>query len=116
MNEESILTKQICQLLRIYKIFVFHIPNEGKRTRYEQSIFKSNGGLAGAPDLIIVLENEVVFVEVKTKSGRQTEYQKIFQQKVNSLGHRYLIWRGLIDAQEFIKEHLSKNFFKGDNR
>lgn len=113
-NDEAILTKQIIQILRIYKIFAFHIPNEGKRTRYEQSILKANGAVAGASDLVIVLKDKVVFVEVKTNKGKQSEYQRIFQNKVEALGHEYLIWRSLIDAQKFIKENKIKQFFKGE--
>jgi hypothetical protein len=37
----------------------------------------------------------VVWIEVKTEKGRQSEFQKSFQAQVEEAGHRYLLVRSL---------------------
>jgi hypothetical protein len=59
---------------------------------------KSMGLRAGASDLLVVLKNKVIFLEVKTPTGRQSEAQKIFQKIVESLGHEYYIVRSVDEA------------------
>lgn len=49
----------------------------------------------GISDRIAVKDGEVVFIEYKTKEGKQSEYQKIFQRDIESKGGRYLLIRSL---------------------
>jgi hypothetical protein len=106
---EMTLSRDIVQLLRMNRFFCFHPSNESRRTIWEQAQFKANGGMAGASDLIIVLHGEVVFVELKFGGiGRQSQAQKEFQEQVEKRGHRYLLWRTIDDAAEFINREKSK--------
>ena len=93
----------IVNLLRQNGFLVFSVPNGGQRSAITGALLKKTGALAGVSDLIIVLEGRVVFVEIKTPSGRQQDTQKIFQGKVEQLGHRYEIWRDISDCEAFIK-------------
>jgi hypothetical protein len=98
------LSKQICRLLDLYKFQYFHPANEAKRTPWERAAFKANGGRAGVPDLVILLQNgRTQFVELKTPQGRQSKDQEYFQQILESHGHSYVIWRSVDDALEFVK-------------
>lgn len=103
-KEEHYLQCNIVKLLRMKGILVFSIPNGSLRHLYVAKQLKAEGVLAGCSDLIIVLQNKVVFVELKTNKGKQQESQKIFQKRVEELGHQYLIWRSLDDAIEFINK------------
>ena len=107
-SDEMILSKSVCDALRMYGFFVFHPGNEGRRTIWEIAQWKANGGIAGVSDLIIVLRGEVVFVELKTAKGRQTPAQKTFQADVERMGHEYVIWSSLDDAIAFINKEKSK--------
>ena len=78
---------------------ISHTPNGGYRNSREAAIFKREGVLAGFPDLTIIANSVVLFVEVKAKTGRQSELQKDFQIKVEQLGFPYVICRSL---QEFV--------------
>lgn len=75
---------------------IFSVPNEG-RSKIETMQKKAIGMMSGVSDLIIVRPNEVLFVEVKTPTGVQSQSQKIFQSIVESLGFRYLLVRSLDD-------------------
>ena len=98
---EMILSKSVCQALRTFVFYFFHPASEGKRTPWERAQFAINGGRAGVSDLIIVLQSEVVFVELKADKGRQSPVQKEFQTEIERRNHRYLIWRSIDDAIQF---------------
>lgn len=68
---------------------IFSVPNEAafKRKQY----FDSLGLLNGVSDTIAVKEGEVLFIEFKRDGGKQSNEQKLFQQKVEALGHRYYV-------------------------
>lgn len=71
---------------------IFSVPNESSNAK-EQMYKKSLGLIAGVSDLIIIRPNEVLFVEVKTTVGRQSDKQKAFQSKVELLGFKYFLVR-----------------------
>lgn len=103
-SPEHVLQKQINNLLSLYKIMHFAVPNGGLRNLKVAKKLKDEGVLAGVSDLIIVLQGRVVFVELKTKTGVQSVSQKVFQKNVEALGHTYLIWRSFEDCLDFIKK------------
>lgn len=75
---------------------IFSIPNESK-SKMETLNKMAIGMMPGASDLLIVRPDEVIFVEVKTEIGRQSDKQKEFQSVVESLGFRYILVRSLED-------------------
>ena len=99
---EDNLQRTIIRYLRLKGIMVFAVPNGGSRNVREAHNLKLSGVLAGVSDLIILMQKRAVFVELKTDKGRQSEYQKKFQQDVESLGFEYLIWRSLDDCIKFV--------------
>ena len=88
--------------------FIFSVPNES-RDRKETMIKKSMGLKAGVSDLIIIQPDRVLFVEVKTDTGRQSLKQKEFQNIVERLGFRYLLVRSLNDFKQQINTYNSGN-------
>ena len=99
---ESQTQKAIVKYLRANKIFVFAVPNGGKRRLREATIMKSEGVTAGVSDLIILLPERPVFIEMKQEKTKQTDTQKIFQANVQALGFEYYVWRSLDDAIKFV--------------
>lgn len=97
----------IVRYLRLNRILCFAIPNGGYRPVKTGAIMRSEGTLAGVADLIIVLDSKVVFVEVKSEHGRQSKEQQLFQLEVERLGHKYLIWRKIDDAVNFVLKSSS---------
>lgn len=104
-SPEHILQCQIVSFLRLSGYLVFAVPNGGGRNIIEASRLKKEGVLAGVSDLIIVMQNKIVFVELKAKGNKQQESQVKFQKDVEKLGHEYLLWYDLKDADNFIKEN-----------
>ena len=87
------------------RFIMFSIPNEGKNA-IEQIRKKQMGMLPGASDTIIVLDGQVIFCEFKDEKGRQSDKQKDFEQRVESLNHKYWIVRSLEEFKTNIEIEL----------
>jgi hypothetical protein len=62
----------------------------------------ANGMMSGVSDLIVLQDNEVLFVECKTDIGKQSDKQKEFQSCIENLGFKYFLVRSLFDFQNII--------------
>lgn len=116
-HEESKLQREVVKYLRLELRMcgglIFAVPNGGKRNAIEAKIQVAEGTLHGVSDLIILLPNaRTVFVEMKTPKGKQSEYQKDFENTVKSLGFDYLIWRSIDDSIQWVKQAKQNGWFK----
>lgn len=117
-HEESKLQKTVVQYLRLEfrncGALVFAVPNGGKRNIVEARIQVAEGTLHGVSDLIILLPNaRTVFVEMKTPTGKQSEYQKEFEKNVTNLKFDYVIWRTIDDAIAWVKKARQNGWLNG---
>jgi len=80
---------------------LFHVDNNSWNSIIG-SKKKALGVRAGVSDLILVMDQKVVFIEVKTDTGEQSEHQEKFQKMVFILGHEYYIVRTLDQFQALI--------------
>lgn len=85
--------------LQYPKYLCFSVPNGGIRTYKNARILNKEGLLAGVSDLIVIIENNVIFIEIKTDTGIQQQTQKSFQKNVEFLGFKYYICRSFEDFQ-----------------
>lgn len=110
---ESQIQIQMVKWFRLQypRYIIAAIPNGGQRSALEAKIMKGEGVLAGFSDLIIIANGNVLFVEVKTKSGYQSDLQAKFQSDVERLGFQYSICRSLDDfiltIEKWIKDKFS---------
>ena len=79
---ETITKGQVRDYLRIRGWFVFHC-------------LQGLGCYAGVSDFIIVKDGRVIFLEIKTLKGVQSENQKKFQFDIEEHGGEYLICRSV---------------------
>ena len=88
--------------LQYPNLVIFAVPNVGSRNLYEAKNMKESGTLAGVADLVIVGNGgKVLFVEMKAGKNKQEDSQVLFQNKVEKLGHKYIICRS---KEQFMKE------------
>ena len=110
---ESHIQRQMVSWFRLQypRYIIAAIPNGGQRSMLEAKIMKGEGVLAGFSDLIIIAKGNVLFVEVKTRSGKQSDLQTKFQSNVERLGFQYSICRSLEDfimtVEKWIKDKFS---------
>lgn len=88
--------------LQYPNLVIFAVPNGGSRNLYEAKNMKESGTLAGVADLVIVGNGgRVLFIEMKAGKNKQEDSQVLFQNKVERLGHKYIICRS---KEQFMKE------------
>lgn len=91
---------------------LFSVPNGGKRDAVTGAKLKEEGALAGVADLILLKSNRfygALLIEMKTKTGRQSDSQKEWQHKITADGYKYVVVRSLEDFQREIKDYLTED-------
>lgn len=102
--KETEIQKVICQYLFDIKGYF------GWRQNTAPTIQKDIGGWRfrrmpkysrkGIPDIILLINGKPFFIEVKTKVGRQTPDQKLFQEECIKQGITYCLARSATDVME----------------
>lgn len=75
---------------------LFHVPNEGKRSRLEAASLRAMGVVAGVADLVLVLRGgRSVFIELKAEAGDLSPSQRDFRHNAIALGSAYFVIRSV---------------------
>ena len=90
------------------RCMIFSVPNDSSNA-VEQQRKVNTGLLAGVSDLIMFIGADVYFIEIKTSTGRQSDKQKDFENRVNLLGHKYFLVRSLDEFKKIVIFALNKN-------
>ena len=92
-----------------YKDYIIGaIPNGGKRNILEAKRLKEEGVLSGLCDLICILDNDIVFIEMKKRNGKLNPNQKELIPKIENLGFTVLIGYGFLDAKDKFEQYLKQ--------
>jgi hypothetical protein len=92
-RSESEIQAAIVKALSQLGFLVIHVPNQATRGR-----FRYSGLLPGAPDLIVIGNNRIYFMEVKKHNGKQSPSQLVVQRMIEERGFEYHVVRSLDDA------------------
>lgn len=90
--------------LQYPQYLLFGVPNEA--TFRNRPYFANIGTLTGVSDLICVLPNKIMFIEMKSKTGRQSVEQKNFQHHIEELGFNYHIIRSFDEFKSLIENNI----------
>ena len=105
---EHALQKLVISMLKACArpdVFWFAVPNAGWRPGAIGARMKAEGLAAGVADLCIMLAGgKTCWLEMKTKTGRQTPEQKTFELVCQQLGHPYALARSLDEATDVLNE------------
>lgn len=86
------------------------VGNGGKRDAITGAMLKAEGVLAGVADLILFVPNNRyhgLMIEMKTKTGRQSEAQKEWQQEIEKYDlYKYVVVRSLEEFMNIINDYL----------
>ncbi len=104
-HEESKIQQAVVQWFRLQypKYIIAAVPNGGFRNAREAAIMQREGVLA---DLVVIAQRNVLFLEMKTTKGKQSDKQKDFQNKVSKLGFEYIVCRSFEQARLAIERWL----------
>ena len=109
---EADAQRAIVQALRVAlprDAIIHHCSNEvteaGSRGQIRQSILVGMGVHAGFADLIVISGGRVLFLEVKSQTGRLRKSQEVFRDTVCAQGFGWALVRSLDDALGALANH-----------
>lgn len=116
-HEESRLQQQCVAWFRAqypqYAMLLTHPANEGNGNRVTGAIHKAEGTQAGVPDLLLFLPTfwkghlfACLGIELKTKTGKQSEKQKDFELMFMAAGSAYVVVRSIDEFCRVINNWL----------
>ena len=111
---------------------LFAVPNGGARSKATAGKLKAEGVVAGVSDLILLVPKFIVVhaennadgiechvdistltcglcIEMKTKTGRQSSEQGLWQLKVEQYGYKYAVCRSLDDFIATVEGYLNQS-------
>lgn len=91
-------------------VIIAAIPNGGDRTALERVRLYSEGVLAGMPDLCVFEPSSGfhgLFIEMKTKTGRQSKEQQEMAERLNAKGYLCLIARSANEGFNIVEDYLN---------
>ena len=89
---------------------LFAVPNGGARNSREAAIMKAEGVTAGVADMILLIPRHgygSLCIEFKTKEGRQSDSQKLWQADAEANGNKYVVIRSADQFVNEIKKYLA---------
>ena len=109
---EADAQRAIVQALRVAlprDAIIHHCANEvteaGSRGQIRQSILVGMGVRAGFADLMLISGGRVLFLEVKSKTGRLRKSQEVFRDTVCAQGFGWALVRSVDDALCTLADH-----------
>jgi len=100
-QSEQQIQKSILDMLSLTGWYAYKQDSVGIYDPVKNLYRKSN--TAGKSDIIAIKKGTVLFVEVKSKIGKQPPSQKEFERNIKEHGGHYLIARGFEDVQNYLK-------------
>ena len=109
-NEEHLIQSACVRWFRLqYKQYlIWAVPNGGARNHVVAAQMKEEGQLPGVSDLVIVADHAILFVEMKTEKGKQSEYQIEFEKRITRLGFQYVVCRSFDDFKATVEHWLNE--------
>ena len=103
-----------------YRGLLFAIPNGGARSKATAGKLKAEGVVPGVADLILLVPKWVkanddegwhnlsnaLCIEMKTKTGRQSTEQGLWQLKVEQQGYKYAVCHSLDEFMAVVNGYL----------
>jgi len=115
-RDEDILQAQIVQWYSLeygkkHDKCLFHCNNKAKNP-IEGNRMKAMGVKTGVSDLIMVVNEKVIFVELKTDKGKQGPEQFKFENQVKELNQIYVVIRSLDEFKQLCHQWYLETFKK----
>lgn len=88
---------------------IFHVPMGGSRDAREGANLKTQGALAGVPDLCLMLPSgKVVWIEMKAEDGCLSNVQTLLHAHFSALGHTVLVAYNVFEALAKLREVINE--------
>lgn len=107
MTKERDIETAIIQYLNILpKCFAWKVPDQ---RAYRNGVYRKDALIpAGQPDVTACINGQIIFIEVKTPSGRLSANQTIFHKRLKSCGGKVFVVFSLQDIKNIVSSLLSE--------
>ena len=88
---------------------LFAVPNGGARNAVTGAILKAEGVVPGVADLLLLVPRHGyhgLAIEMKTRTGRQSDSQREWQQEVEAQGYRYVVCHSFDDFRNEVEAYI----------
>ncbi len=103
-KQERILQQMTCEYLSLNSILYFSIPNEHWNISFaELNALKKRCIVPGMPDLAILKNQKIYFLEFKSKNGKLSEYQQIIIDYLIAHDYDVAVVDNFDDMREMLK-------------
>ena len=107
-ESESLIQKSILEWLNYHSdVYAFRINVQGVPLHNGSGRFRPSPH-RGIADIIASVKGTFLAIEVKSKTGKQSAYQRTFQDYVEKSGGHYIIARNLVTVINKVEELLGK--------
>ena len=104
INKETTLQEMTCNLLSSLNIFYFSIPNEHWNISFAAlNALKKRGMVPGMPDLAILKNQKIYFLEFKSKNGKLSKNQQIIIDYLIAHNYDVAVVDNFDDTREMLK-------------
>jgi len=89
--------------------YFFAIPNGGRRSLREAARLKKEGVMPGVSDAFLAIPKNNyagLWIEFKTGTGKQTDYQKTFEKNMLNAGYDYKVVRSIDEFLHVLTNYL----------
>ena len=97
---EKHIQRDVLHYLKLKKIYCFKLNNAGIYKKSTGSYIPS--GIIGLPDIAAFIGGQVVFFEIKTARGVQSDGQKEFEKECKKNGIFYKVIRSLEEIMDYV--------------
>lgn len=104
-HPESELQKACVKWFKLQypKDMIWANANGGARSPIEAAIMKGEGVTAGIPDLTVIVNKHLFFVEMKAKTGRLTPQQAAIHERLKECGFDTIVCKSFIEFVGVVK-------------
>ena len=107
-ESESLIQKSILEWLNYHSdVYAFRVNVQGVPLHNGSGRFRPSPH-KGIADIIASVKGTFLAIEVKSKTGKQSAYQRTFQDYVEKSGGHYIIARNLVTVMNKVEELLRK--------
>ena len=88
---------------------LFAVPNGGARNAVTGAILKAEGVVPGVADLLLLVPRNGyhgLAIEMKTRTGRQSDSQREWQQEVEAQGYCYVVCHSFDDFRNEVDAYI----------